>query len=151
MDEPRFSGYVEELDYFLRHVSAIVRQRGRSILSDFDITPPQFNALIQLRDGRNLTMGELCEKLFLASSTVTDLIDRMEKNGLVERVRDPEDRRAIRLKVTDKGRDIVKRVMAARHVYLTAIMDKVVTGERENLLVALKHLYNLMQEEAPGK
>jgi DNA-binding MarR family transcriptional regulator len=144
MPEQSFGGFVEELDYFLRHVSHIVRQRGRAILADFDITPPQFNALLHLRGGRDLTMGELCDRLFLASSTVTDLVDRMEKNGLVERVRDAEDRRAIRLRMTALGEDVLRKVIEARSVYLSGILEKVPEDEKAHLLAALKHVYSLM-------
>jgi len=146
MGENHFEAYVREVEYLLRKVSFIVKKRGRDILSDFDITPPQFNALLVLASNDNLTMGELCKRLFLASSTVTDLVDRMEKSGLVTRERDPEDRRVIRLKVLDRGHELIQKVMARRIAYLTQVLSQVDPEQREHLRDALHSLYNIMTE-----
>lgn len=70
-----------EIEFLLRKISVIVKRKGREILSHFPITPPQFTALLLLRDEGDLTIGELSQKMYLACSTMTDLIDRMEKTG----------------------------------------------------------------------
>ena len=145
-EKREFPSYVEELEYLLRHVAFIVKKRGREILNNFDITPPQFNALLELIYHGNLTMGELCSRLYLASSTVTDLVDRMEKNGLVARERDPEDRRVIRLRVLEAGHRLVDAVMEARISYLRSILRGIEPTEREQLIRALRHIHQLMIE-----
>ncbi|MDP3487079.1 MAG: MarR family transcriptional regulator, partial [Bacillota bacterium] len=80
-----FESHVEDVERLIRTVSAIIKKRGREILADFDITPPQFNALLTLIQSGSLTIGELGERMYLACSTATDLVDRMERNGLVAR------------------------------------------------------------------
>ncbi|MGB3367019.1 MAG: MarR family transcriptional regulator, partial [Acidaminobacteraceae bacterium] len=84
---------VVNIEENLRLVCGKVKNKGREILSDYDITPPQFNALLTLIEHDGLTIGELSNKMYLACSTVTDLLDRMERNELVVRVRDEKDRR----------------------------------------------------------
>ncbi|HEY4553317.1 MAG TPA: MarR family transcriptional regulator, partial [Bacillaceae bacterium] len=84
---------VAELEKDLRYISAIIKQKGRELLSDYSITPPQFVALQWLFEEGDMTIGELSNKMYLACSTTTDLIDRMEKKELVVRVKDPKDRR----------------------------------------------------------
>jgi DNA-binding MarR family transcriptional regulator len=138
---------VEEIERLLRHVSNIVRQRGREILSQFDITPPQFNALQALIRNQSMTMGELCQDLFLASSTVTDLIDRMEKNDLVQRVRDEDDRRVVRLQVREKGRRVLEEVMRARRAYLASVLSALSVAECDQLRDSLKQIHDLMTVE----
>jgi DNA-binding MarR family transcriptional regulator len=96
-------------------------------------------------------MGELCQQLFLASSTVTDLIDRMEKNELVQRVRDPEDRRVVRLVVRDRGRRVYDEVMRERQHYLRCILDRIPPGDRERLAAALSQVHELMTGEEAGR
>jgi DNA-binding MarR family transcriptional regulator len=135
---------VEEIERLLRHVANIVRQRGREILSQFDITPPQFNALQALIRNQSMTMGELCQELFLASSTVTDLIDRMEKNDLVQRVRDEGDRRVVRLQVKEKGRRVLDEVMGARRAYLATVLAALSVAECSRLRDSLKQIHDLM-------
>jgi DNA-binding MarR family transcriptional regulator len=141
VEDPR---NVEEIEHLLRVVSNIVRQRGRQILSKFDITPPQFNALQALIRRKSMTMGELCQELFLASSTVTDLIDRMEKNNLVQRVRDEEDRRVVRLQVQEKGQKVLDEVMRARKAYLATVLAQLSEEECIRLRDSLKQIHDLM-------
>lgn len=142
-----FDKYVEDVEFLLRNVAFIVRQRGREILRDFDITPPQFTALLILYKHPNSTMGELCSHIYLASSTVTDLIDRMEQNGYVSRERDPSDRRVVRLKVQPKGLDMIRRVMEARKAYLSATLSHIEEDQRAQLKDVLQQLYDVMMAE----
>jgi DNA-binding MarR family transcriptional regulator len=109
---------IEKMELLLRTICFNIKQKGREILQDFNITPPQFDALQFLVDEGGLTIGELSGKLFLAPSTITDLIDRMEKNGLVTRVRDEKDRRSVKIKVEDKGFKLINEVIVRRCTYL---------------------------------
>lgn len=138
---------VDEVEALLRSVAIIVKKRGRDILGQFEITPPQFEALLFLRDNEGMTMGELCQKMYLACSTATDLIDRMERNGLIERMRDRHDRRVVRLRVLKPGYQIIEEVMRARRAYLQTILEQIEPGEADRLVSALKQLHELMTRE----
>lgn len=140
---------VEQIEYLLRKVASAFKKRGREILGGFDITPPQFDALLVISRQDNLTMGDLCAHLYLASSTVTDLVDRMEKGGLVLRERDAEDRRVIRLRITPRGRALIDQVLRARHAYLAGILERVHPGDRAAVIAALQRLHRLMAPESP--
>lgn len=70
---------IAALEKDLRYISTIVKQKGRELLTDYSITPPQFIALQWLFEEGDMTIGDLSGKMFLACSTTTDLIDRMEK------------------------------------------------------------------------
>ncbi|MDH8679115.1 MarR family transcriptional regulator [Fusibacter bizertensis] len=106
----------------LRRVCYKIKKKGREILNDVDITPPQFEALQYLRKEDNLTIGELSSRMYLACSTVTDLLDRMERNELVKRVKDENDRRIVRIVVLPKGHDLIKLVMENRVNYVESIL-----------------------------
>lgn len=136
--------HVVVIEELLRNVSTILKKRGRDILSNFEITPPQLDALLVLREYGELTMGELCQKMFLACSTATDLIDRMERNQLIERVRDTSDRRVIRLKVLPKGATIIEEVLEARRSYLANILNELDVAEMERLIQSMEQLNYLM-------
>ncbi len=69
-----------------------------------------------------MTIGELSNKMYLAFSTTTDLIDRMEKNELVVRVKDPHDRRVVRIHLLDKGKQMIDEVIQKRQGYLQDIL-----------------------------
>lgn len=147
LTKPSVDRHVVEIEDLLRSVGAILRKRGRDILGNFDITNPQFDALLVLREFGELTMGELCGKMFLACSTATDLIDRMERNGLIERVRDTADRRVIRLRVLPKGNAVIDEVLEARRGYLATILSELDVVDKERLIQSLDQLNYLMTRE----
>ncbi|RKD75698.1 DNA-binding MarR family transcriptional regulator [Sinobaca qinghaiensis] len=115
---------VSQIEKSLRHVSYIVKQKGREILNEFPITPPQFVALQWLQEEGDMTIGELSQRMYLACSTTTDLIDRMEKNELVERVKDAKDRRVVRIHLLEKGTVIIKDVINERQIYLEGVLSE---------------------------
>jgi len=102
----------------LRYIAAIVKQKGREIVSQYAITPPQFVALQWLEELGDITIGDLSNRLYLAFSTTTDLVDRMEKNELVKRVRDENDRRVVVVHLLEKGERIIQEVIDKRQQYL---------------------------------
>jgi DNA-binding MarR family transcriptional regulator len=114
---------IAEIEKSLRLIAGIIKQKGREILNDFSITPPQFVALQWLFDNNEMTIGELSTKMYLAYSTTTDLIDRMESNGLVKRIKDPNDRRVVRIRKLQKGYEIIEKVIKRRQEYLDEILS----------------------------
>jgi DNA-binding MarR family transcriptional regulator len=89
------------------------RRRFFSIVSDFDLSPPQALALKSLHPGAPIQMSELACKLHCDNSNVTGIVDRLEDRGLVERRSAPHDRRVKMLVVTDKGAELRERLSEA--------------------------------------
>ncbi|GAE30168.1 MarR family winged helix-turn-helix transcriptional regulator [Alkalihalobacillus hemicellulosilyticus] len=136
---------IEDIERSLRRVSEIVKQKGREILTQFPITPPQFIALQWLNEYGDMTIGELSQKMFLACSTTTDLIDRMEKNQLVERVKDTQDRRVVRIHLLERGRVIIKEVIKKRQDYLETVLSQFTQNEVDFLEKSLHVLHEKMK------
>lgn len=107
----------------LRYIAGLVKQKGREILSHYTVTPPQFVALQWLSEEGDMTIGELSTKMYLAFSTTTDLIDRMEKNNLVKRVKNERDRRVVRIHLLEEGVRIIDEVIKKRQLYLNEILQ----------------------------
>jgi DNA-binding MarR family transcriptional regulator len=142
---------VESIEKHLRKVDYIIRKNGRMILSDFGITVPQFTALQILINDGEMTIGELSAQMDLACSTITDLIDRMEKNGLVIREKDIKDKRVVRVVVLDKGHEILQKVLVRRIEFLEDKLGNLSVLEVENLRDALEKLYLEMNEDKKVK
>ncbi|MFD1171374.1 MarR family winged helix-turn-helix transcriptional regulator [Oceanobacillus picturae] len=128
----------------MRYISGIIKQNGRKILNNYPITSPQFVALQWLLEEGDLTIGELSNKISLAFSTTTDLVDRMERNELVERVRDSKDRRVVRIHVLEKGESIIEEVIQKRQEYLGEVLDKFSLEQTEQLSKLLDFLHEEM-------
>jgi DNA-binding MarR family transcriptional regulator len=135
-----------DIEHLLREMSVLIKRKGRDILNHFPITPPQFTALLWLNQEGDMTIGELSQKMYLACSTMTDLIDRMEKNGVVERVRDARDRRVVRVHMLERGKRIIRDVMKARQAYLAEILSTFSPEEVESIRKHLTRLYERMKE-----
>lgn len=80
-------------------------------LAPFDLTPTQFFVFNALWAENGIRLSDLAERVALDGATLTGVIDRIEKVGLVERKGDPEDRRSIRVFLTEKGKEIAPRVL----------------------------------------
>lgn len=145
MEKVNYEPHVAEIDKLIRRVSFVIKCRGRDILDEFRITTPQFNALLILKDSGDMTIGDLSNKMYLASSTATDLIDRMERDGLVVRKRDGNDRRVVRLHMLGKGHDMIREVLENRKRYLSDILSRLSPAEIESLQKSLESLYILMK------
>ncbi|PLS01338.1 MarR family winged helix-turn-helix transcriptional regulator [Neobacillus cucumis] len=129
----------------LRYISGIIKQKGREMLSNYKITPPQFVALQWLFEDGDMTIGELSNKMYLACSTTTDLVDRMEKNLLVERVKDPSDRRVVRIHLLEEGKRIIDEVIKKRQAYLDEILKNFSMDEILLLQSSLSKLHQEMR------
>ncbi|WP_409302039.1 MarR family winged helix-turn-helix transcriptional regulator [Peribacillus sp. SCS-155] len=147
MTENKSMEHVAEIEKELRYVSSLIKQKGREILSDYNITPPQFVALQWLFEVGDMTIGELSTRMFLAFSTTTDLVDRMEKNELLMRVKDSKDRRVVRIHLLDEGKRIIDEVIKKRQQYLTDVLTNFSSEETASLKQNLIKLHQEMREE----
>lgn len=82
----------------------------RPILDKVGLTYTQYVTLVALSEGDGQTVGELGDKLFLESNTLTPILKKLEALGLVERRRDPTDERQVRVKLTAAGRKLRQQV-----------------------------------------
>ncbi|MER3446202.1 MAG: MarR family transcriptional regulator [Candidatus Dadabacteria bacterium] len=87
------------------YTASRVEARLESALEDTGLSLPKFAVLDRLiRIGEPIPLTRLAAQLACVKSNVTQLVDRLEADGLVERRDDPEDRRSVLAAITDKGR-----------------------------------------------
>ena len=81
------------------------------IKSKLGLTSSQWKIILALNSFDGLSQRELADKIYVDSSTLVPVIDKMEKNGLLERKPDPEDRRHNRLYLTKKSESVVDSII----------------------------------------
>lgn len=81
-------------------------------LDALGLTYPQYLAFLVLWERDDITVKALGDKLFLDSGTITPLIKRLEARGLVERRRDEDDERQVRILLTGEGRALKDKALA---------------------------------------
>lgn len=107
----------ECVNYLLGAAQNNVFKHMSSKLSPFGLTPAQYGVLNCLWNQEADTPKQLCERLRIEASSISSILDRMQANDLIVRNIDLNDRRAIRIDVTEKG-------MALREM-ITKIVDEV--------------------------
>ncbi|WP_100331767.1 MarR family winged helix-turn-helix transcriptional regulator [Bacillus xiapuensis] len=146
-DSDKLSEFVADIERDLRYINEIIKQKGREILNDYNITLPQFIALQWLFEEGDMMIGELSARMFLACSTTTDLIDRMEKAQLVERVKDAHDRRIVRIHLLGEGERIINEVIDKRRLYVQQIVKDFTEDEVLSLKNNLEKMHREMKAE----
>jgi DNA-binding MarR family transcriptional regulator len=108
---------------------------------DRGVTPQQFNVLRILADdagGEGLRCSSISDRLTNRVPDITRLLDRLERAGLVERHRDPKDRRVVRAALTDTGRALVERMAAPLDEAFRALFSHLDEDELDQLTTLLK-------------
>jgi DNA-binding MarR family transcriptional regulator len=116
MDEDvEFAGALIRLSLAVQYVLQDLSRRH-------DLTPQQSVLLSSLLE-RPVGMAELSDRLHIEKSTLTGLVDRAERRGLVHRTPDPGDRRALRVALTVEGREVADTFYRAVTEALLAHLD----------------------------
>jgi DNA-binding MarR family transcriptional regulator len=93
-------------------------------------------------------MGALADALDVSQASVTGIVDRMEQRGLVERQRDDEDRRVVRVATTDEGRRLIGLLAAQRREHIALLLDDLETDEIAGFLNGLRALRRARERRA---
>ncbi|NLB53947.1 MAG: MarR family transcriptional regulator [Syntrophomonadaceae bacterium] len=122
------------VNFALTRAQNIVHQYFKARLAPFGVTPGQYGILKCLWDENGLTVKQIAERMYLDSSTVTGLLDRMEHKGLIKRQPDPTDRRALSVILTPAGEELKAPVSQAIIDANQAVLQNVNDEEAQNLI-----------------
>jgi MarR family transcriptional regulator, organic hydroperoxide resistance regulator len=103
---PEIDSIVETIIYLYTES----RRLTKGLASQFGLTGPQLTVVKLLETFENLSLSSLSERIRAQNSTVTGIIDRMEREGLVQRVRSTTDRRVVHISLSEKGRKLAKQI-----------------------------------------
>lgn len=122
-----------------------VFQSGNVLNSD--LTPSQIKSLFAFKeDDKKYPIGELGRSARVKSSTITDMIDRLERDGLAERIRDNGDRRVVKVQLTDKGKQTRREFSQKRRKEVEALFSKLNEEDKKALLYHLDGAYHILEK-----
>ena len=117
----------------------------KPILEELGLTYTQYITIIALWETDNQTVSGLGEKLFLESNTLTPILKKLEVMGYLERQRDPEDERQVRICLTKSGRRLREKALKMDLVEATGLapdefekMQKAIVTLRNNLIKSVR-------------
>lgn len=114
MAEDRGAAGEESLADMFWAVARQLRETSQETLAPWDITPAHLRALRVLSRHGPLRLSRLSDQLRIAPRSATEVADALEARGLIERQPDPTDRRATLVSLTERGRDVLAAIKAAR-------------------------------------
>nr|WP_263313657.1 MarR family transcriptional regulator [Mammaliicoccus sp. Marseille-Q6498] len=137
----------KQIEYSLRHIVERTKLTSRTQLKVYDITPPQFFAMQLINEYENLTIGDISKKLYLAYSTTTDIIDKLEQKELVLRIQSVEDKRVFHVKLLEKGSELINEVVRARQIYTEDLLSDMKDEDKLKFNEALEIMLKRMRSE----
>jgi DNA-binding MarR family transcriptional regulator len=99
---------VAEIMDNIRRVFQVVNEQSKRVERETGLTGPQVWAIKVIAEHGNIRVSDLAKNMYLHPTTVVGIIDRLEKRGLVSRLRSQEDRRVVDVALTDEGRSLVE-------------------------------------------
>lgn len=100
---------ISEIMQSLRRIFKAIQDYSHKVSEEFGITGPQLWALKTISQNESLSLSDLGKRMYLHPSTITGVIDRLEKKRYVTRIRDQVDRRVIYVQLTAEGKRLAKR------------------------------------------
>ncbi|GGM41798.1 MarR family transcriptional regulator [Paraliobacillus quinghaiensis] len=134
-----------EIATLIREINAGLNQRIRETFKDKPITPPQMMIIFMLAEEKRLKVSEISKKMSLANSTVSGILDRLEKQDYIKRVRSESDKRVVYVEATDQMKVIFDQHHQAMTEFLAYLVRDVTAKEFKTILDGLDILRNLVQ------
>jgi DNA-binding MarR family transcriptional regulator len=139
--KPEIDSILEAILYLYTESRRLTKELARQV----DLTGPQLTVLKMLEGLGDLSLSELSERIRAQNSTVTGIIDRMERESLVVRTRSTEDRRVVKIKLTDKGSKIARAIAVEPMEIFRGALDGLSAGETRDLLKILTKIARRVQ------
>jgi DNA-binding MarR family transcriptional regulator len=114
--------------------------------AELELSAPQVHTLLALGHEGALAMGDLARRVAITEKTVTGLVDRLQRDGLVERRRDEADRRVIHVALTGPGEALARRLDAEMLQALTRLLGRLDAGDRRDLFRIIEKLTDSLED-----
>lgn len=99
--------------YAVKQVELGIRSRMETLLRPYGITALQFTALTVLQHGAGLSAADLARRSFVTAQSMGEMVETLQRQGLVSRRVDPQHKRRMLMNLTDKGHHLLAECSAA--------------------------------------
>ena len=131
----------------LRRISRAIELHSHSLASRYGLTMPQLAVLKQLDARGGLSVGEVTRAGHLSQATVTGILDRLQRRGLVRRRRGQADKRKVHVWLTDSGRATLRVSPPLLHENFMAALSHLEDWEQTQILSSLQRIVAMMEAE----
>jgi len=131
----------------LRRIVRAIDLHSRHLVERFSVTGPQLIALQELARLGRVPVGVLARKVHVSHPTMTGIVDRLEKHGLVRRTRDTEDRRRMTITPTAEGLALLDTAPSPLQDRFRSEFAKLEEWEQTHMLATLQRIATMMDVE----
>jgi len=131
----------------IRRILRAVEMHSRQLVEERGITAPQLAILAAAHEERHPTIGALARAAHLSQPTVSGILDRLERDGLVRRRRSDRDRRQVGVVVTEPGEKLLRETPSLLQDRFRRELGRLEQWERHALLAALERVAAMMDAE----
>ncbi len=135
--------------FTLKDVARLYRRRFDERTRSFGITGPQMRALVAIMRSPGINQGALADWLDVEAITTCRMVDRLEQAGLVERRRDPQDRRAWQLHLTEASEPIALKLQAIGQTVLNESLHVIAPAAYEAAMTVLGQIRDNLASGTP--
>jgi len=132
-------------------VQSLLERRGETFFQPFGLTGAQFNILNLLADHEGkMDQSTLVDLLLVGKSSISIVLNRMVRDGLVKREEHPKDRRQVVLSLTSKSRALWRKISPIYKASVEQVFGVLPASRRGHFLNDLKTLHDVLLSEAGG-
>jgi DNA-binding MarR family transcriptional regulator len=128
------------LGYLIHEVARLMKRRFEDEASMQEITLPQWRALAHVSNNDGMTQKSLAKAVDTDPMTMSGILDRLEKRGLIERYTDPTDSRAKLARVTKQGTEVVSSARKVGLAMYESALEGVSAEDREIVVAVLARM-----------
>ena len=133
--------------FLLARTARSMKRALEARLSQHEITATQYIVLLLLQEQDGISLSELGHRLHFDNPTITGIIDRMERDGFVERRRIANDRRVINIFMTQNGHELIKDNLAIADEIDKLAMNGITARQKVGFLKVLDRIWNTVNEK----
>jgi MarR family transcriptional regulator, organic hydroperoxide resistance regulator len=134
----------KEIVYAIRRLMQAGEHYTKELNKVYNVSAAQINCLIALYENGPLSPSQIARHVMVNSSTITGIIDRLEKKGLVQRLRVSQDRRVITVELTRNGKILAENAPPPIQHKIIDGLKKLSPDEIDDISLTLKRLIDML-------
>ncbi|CAA0105005.1 HTH-type transcriptional regulator MgrA [Zhongshania aliphaticivorans] len=138
---------IDEVLISLRRVTRAIDLHSKHLMKTAGLTAPQMLILQTLRDQGDAIISDVANQVSLSQATVTSILDRLEKRGLVMRERSRQDKRKVFACLTDTGNNLIRNAPMPLQDYFIRQFSDLQEWEQTQIISALQRVAHMMDAQ----
>ncbi|RCW50470.1 MULTISPECIES: MarR family winged helix-turn-helix transcriptional regulator [unclassified Halanaerobium] len=134
-----------DIDKLVRDIHKYLVQFTKRNLKKNGLTMPRFMVLWNIKKNQPVNMSFLHEKMYMANSTLTVIVDKLVDEKFVKRYRSPEDRRVVLLELTESGDKLLCKMLYVRQSFLEKALNDLDLQEQDKVIESISSVCNNLE------